>query len=122
MRKNRLLALAAAITVAAMGLACVRTRAPYSRVVYTGGYQNTVNVTVVNMSPQTICYVYISNVARETWGPDQLGATEVIPVGRARPFALPAGQWDLRADNCNHQPIGVLRGAWITTNSTLTVN
>jgi hypothetical protein len=123
MQLRRAVVTGAGVLVAAMSLACIRTQPRYygtSGAVYVAP-QNIVSVTVVNHSPQSICYMYISPVSQDTWGPDQLGATETIPPGAARQFNLPAGYWDLRADTCQHYPIATMRNALIARDVVLTV-
>jgi hypothetical protein len=62
-----------------------------------------ITVTVVNQWDVPICYVFISPSTSTEWGPDWLGATEVIMPGASRGFAVPAGQnYDFRADDCDH--------------------
>jgi hypothetical protein len=102
---------------AAMALSCAHTRTPRPGHIGSG----IVSVTVVNRAPQAVCYMYISPVSRDTWGPDQLGDTETIAPGAARQFSLPVGHWDLRADSCAHEPIGTLRNALIAGDTVLTL-
>lgn len=63
------------------------------------------SVTLVNNSGQTVCYVYISPTNETTWGEDQLGSTETISSGNSRTFSVSAGNYDLRAEDCNHNPL-----------------
>jgi hypothetical protein len=63
-----------------------------------------------NRSGQTICYVFISPTTESTWGDDWLGATEVIEDGQTRDFNVAAGDYDLRADNCENTAISEVYG------------
>jgi S1-C subfamily serine protease len=66
----------------------------------TGG---AISVTLINELEIPICYVFISPSTSTEWGPDWLGATEVIQPGASRGFAVPTGQnFDFRADDCDH--------------------
>lgn len=67
-------------------------------------------VRVVNNSSQEICYLYISPAGNETWGPDWMGQDTTIPAGSARTFQVPLGTYDLRADDCDHNPLSVQSG------------
>lgn len=59
-----------------------------------------------NDSGQTICYVRISLSSTPTSGEDQLGDSEVIGPGESRTWSdLPAGVYDLRAEDCDYLPI-----------------
>ncbi|MGD1996701.1 MAG: hypothetical protein PVH62_08005, partial [Anaerolineae bacterium] len=82
---------------------------PYSWIV-TGGADpgpSTASVVLSNSSGQTICYVNISPSANTTWGDDQLGPTETIPVGGTRTFNVSPGTYDLRALDCDQNQINV---------------
>ncbi len=59
-------------------------------------------LTLYNDSDEKICYVYISPTTEDTWGQDWLGEQETIAPGRSREFEVPAGTYDLRADDCDH--------------------
>jgi hypothetical protein len=60
-----------------------------------------------NESGIEICYVLISPTTDDMWGDDQLGDTETIRNGRSRTFEITAGQWDMRALDCNQNEIDV---------------
>jgi hypothetical protein len=47
------------------------------------------------------CYVYISLPTEDTWGPDQLGESEIIDAGASHDFELAAATYDVRIDDCN---------------------
>ncbi len=64
-------------------------------------------VVLHNNTGQTICFVYISPADSDTWGSDRLGTTEVISPGWFRVFVVPAGFYDLRADDCSHNELEV---------------
>lgn len=55
-------------------------------------------LTVQNGSPNVINNVFISLSSVQSWGQDQLGATEVIRAGGSRTFNLPPGDcnYDIR--------------------------
>jgi len=67
-----------------------------------------VPVTLVNQSSAVVCYVYISPVEDDTWGDDWLGSSEVVRPGERRTFDVPQGDYDLRADDCNHDVLDVM--------------
>lgn len=56
---------------------------------------------VVNDSPETICFVFLSFSEAQAWGYDELGETEVIPPGTSRAFDIPGGIYDLQAFDCD---------------------
>jgi hypothetical protein len=62
-----------------------------------------ITLTVVNELGVPVCYLFVSPSTSTEWGPDWLGATEVIQPGASRGFAVPAGVlYDFRADDCDH--------------------
>ncbi len=81
------------------------------------GYQQ-VNLQITNATGTTVCYLYISPVSDPNWGPDQLGS-RVLSAGETDNYALYAGQWDLRADDCSHNQLVTLRNATIAQSSNL---
>jgi len=66
-----------------------------------------VELTLYNSSDTIICYVYISPVDAKEWGEDWLGPNEMIGAGGSRTFSVPAGTYDLRADDCDGNPVDV---------------
>jgi hypothetical protein len=76
-------------------------------------------ITVVNRSPDDVCYVMISESDLETWGEDRLGAEETIEPGANRVFGLDAGTYDVRLETCDEAGMAT---AWeISRNTTITV-
>jgi hypothetical protein len=74
-----------------------------------GGGGGSGNVTLVNNSGETVCFVYISPVTDDMWGDDWLGAVETISSGSSRSFDVPGGQnYDMRADDCDHNELSVV--------------
>ncbi len=65
---------------------------------------------LVNESSYEVCYVYISPVDREDWGEDWLGLGTTIPAGASHTFPVPSGTYDLRADDCDGNPMNVQNG------------
>ncbi len=79
-----------------------------------------VNLSVTNGTGRTICYLYLSPVSDPNWGPDQLGS-RVLPSGQTETYQLYAGQWDIRADDCAHNQVAVLRNATLAASSQLVI-
>ncbi len=65
---------------------------------------------VRNSSSQTICYVSFSPASDGSWGPDRLGASEVIAPGATRGWRVPASSYDIRLQDCDHNVILDRRG------------
>jgi hypothetical protein len=79
----------------------------------------TVQLTVINQTTDSICYVYISPVTSDVWGDDWLGA-DTIPAGTNYTFNVPAGAYDLRADFCAGGDPVVQMGQDLTSDKTWT--
>ena len=65
-----------------------------------GGGSNDVTFTIVNRSPEDICYVLISPSDSDSWGDDQLGENDMISSGDRQTFTMPEGTYDIRVENC----------------------
>jgi hypothetical protein len=76
---------------------------------------------VVNESAYTICYVNFSPTTDSMWGPDRLGAQEVIAPGQSRGWAVPADTYDFRLLDCNQQVLMERRGEPIGSGQRRTV-
>jgi hypothetical protein len=70
-------------------------------------------LTLSNESGQTVCAVYITLSAlseEQEWGENRLQPGEVVEPGETRSFSVPAGTYDLRAEDCEGNVIDVRRG------------
>lgn len=47
----------------------------------------------------TVCFIYVRPTGQTHWGQDRLGASTVQPGGKFN-FQIPAGTYDLRAEDC----------------------
>ncbi|MBN1247097.1 MAG: hypothetical protein JXC32_05525 [Anaerolineae bacterium] len=75
-------------------------------------------ITVVNRSPDDICYVLISESSDDTWGDDQLGSDEMIKPGASRVFGMDAGTYDVRLETCDEAAMAT---AWeVSSDTTVT--
>lgn len=69
----------------------------------------TPSIIIQNNSNQNICKVRFSPSTDNSWGPDRLGASEQITPGTTRGWELPAGQYDIRLETCDEQPLAEQR-------------
>ena len=84
-----------------------------------GGGSNDVTFTIVNKSPDEVCYVLISASDSDSWGDDQLGEDETIASGDRQSFSMPKGKYDVRVENCDEAGMA---SAWEkSSNTTVTV-
>lgn len=74
-------------------------------------------VTVVNNSDQTVCFLQLSLAVAGGWGPDDLGESDVIPPGGSATITVPAGTYDLLARTCDLDVIAELTGFDLTVGS-----
>ncbi len=74
----------------------------------------TATVVLVNNTDADVCYVYISPVESDDWGEDWLGAEEVVGSRESREFTVPAGNYDMRADDCGHYTLDQRMGVAVS--------
>jgi hypothetical protein len=97
-------------------LACVRPGASGGK--SGGGSSSDLEFTIVNRSPEEICYVLISPSDSDSWGDDQLGENDTIAPGKRQTFSMPKDTYDIRAENCDE---AAMVTAWeLSSNATVT--
>jgi len=57
---------------------------------------------VRNASSDTICFVRLSPASSDSWGPDQLGASETIAPGQTRGWRMAPNHYDVRLEDCSN--------------------
>jgi hypothetical protein len=72
-------------------------------------------ITVVNESPDEVCYVLISNSESSDWGDDWLSGDETIAPGDSKTFTVSGGQHDVQLESCDE---AVMATAWFIERST----
>jgi len=72
-------------------------------------------------SGAVVCYVFLSPSGAQNWGFDRLGVDEGIDVGGATAFIVPAGFYDLLAQDCDQNDIADERDLDVTQDTTYTV-
>jgi hypothetical protein len=107
--KKKILILAALVLLALATLSCSVCEGVTGP---TGGGDG--NLTMINNSGETVCFVYISPVEDDTWGDDWLGSTETVSSGSQRRFDVPNGDYDLRATDCGGNELDVEWGVNIS--------
>lgn len=71
-----------------------------------GGDGELVSLEINNQTDTPICFVYISATEATEWGEDQLGTDNTVAAGGTFTITdIPAGIYDLRADDCSHNPL-----------------
>jgi hypothetical protein len=78
-------------------------------------------LTIINESEVEICYVYLAPSDGDDWGDDWLGAKNTIPPGESHTIRLTAGQYDARAEDCDHNVLSEVQGATISGDMKWTV-
>jgi hypothetical protein len=62
-----------------------------------------IRVTFINGTEQDVCFLYISPVESDQWGPDWLGAGKVLyPGERIEIAGIEARRTDVKAEDCDH--------------------
>jgi len=70
---------------------------------------------IINDTETSVCYVYLSPTKSDEWGEDQLGEENIIDPGNSFTLTdIPAGTYDLLAEDCDENQMGVVYGADIT--------
>jgi hypothetical protein len=85
-----------------------------------GGGTGGGTLTLTNNSGATVCYVYISPTTATEWGDDWLG-TSTVASGSSYTFNVPAGSYDLKAEDCSHNVLDVQFGISISGSMTWTI-
>jgi len=80
----------------------------------------TINLTVHNATGGSIWYIYISPTTSSTWGDDWLGS-DTLSAGETISFSVPAGSYDLRADDSSHNVVEQQMGVSLTSAYTWTI-
>ncbi len=62
-------------------------------------------LTVNNYSDLAVCDVYLAESHQPGWGGDWLETEEEIMPGQSQAFALSAGRWNIRLDDCRGTPL-----------------
>jgi len=75
---------------------------------------STASLEIINASDTDIWYLYISPSSSTTWGDDQLGAHIIAAGERYTITDIPAGTYDLKAEDSNHNPIETWMGVEIS--------
>ena len=73
----------------------------------------TIRLTLVNYTAETICRVYITPTDSEAWGDDWLGSAMIGP-GETHTLQVPVGSYDLQARGCNGDVLSEKRGVDLT--------
>ncbi len=90
--------------------------------VFIGGEHPFVTFTLENQSKSRICSVFFSPTDMTDWGQDDLPAGAVIEPSESHSFQLPAGVYDIAADDCEDQELDAVYGHTIADGGgTLTI-
>jgi hypothetical protein len=90
--------------------------------VFVGGEHPIVAFTLENRSKSKICSVYFSPTDMTDWGQNDLPAGDVIEPDETYSFQLPAGVYDISADDCEDQELDAVYGRTIADGGTLTIS
>ncbi|MBN1179298.1 MAG: WD40 repeat domain-containing protein [Anaerolineae bacterium] len=70
-------------------------------------------LTLYNDSNRTICYVYVTAADSTDWGSDLLGNIAVVAPGSSYNVALPAGDYNVKTEDCEREVITILENVAI---------
>ncbi|MEZ5229182.1 MAG: serine protease [Acidimicrobiales bacterium] len=74
-----------------------------SNTVYVGG-PGLVEFTVVNDTPDPVCYLQIAPTLANGWGPDDLGDDQTLAPGDEAVISMPPDLYDFKSQDCNFTP------------------
>lgn len=80
-----------------------------------------VTLTVINRTDVDICYLYLSAVGSDDWGPDRLGPKGTISPGDSLDVTLTPGRYDARAEDCDGEMLAEVHGADIRADRKWTI-
>lgn len=83
-----------------------------------GAVAGDATLTLVNNSGRTLCYVYISPTTDDYWNDNWLGPGEIVAPGESHAFSVLSGDYDLRADDCDHNQVDVVWAMPVTGSQT----
>lgn len=89
--------------------------------VFVGGEHPIITFTLENRSNSDICGVYFSAAGMIVWGQNRLPARDVIEPNESHSFQLPAGVYDISADDCEDQELDAVYEHAVADGGTLTV-
>jgi hypothetical protein len=70
------------------------------------------DITLTNNSYTEVCNVYIQPAGTTDWGTDKLIGT--VPVGSSKVFTVDKGTYNLYAQNCSSNPLGIVSNVAVT--------
>lgn len=77
--------------------------------------EETPSLEIINDTGIPVCFVYLSPTKSDEWGDDQLGEENTIQPGDSFTLTdIPSGTYDLLAEDCDENQIGVVTAADIT--------
>jgi uncharacterized protein YraI len=79
-----------------------------------------ITLSIFNNTSFTIVYVYIALSSNPSWGNDQLGASDTIPIGGTYSWVFPPGVYDVKVENGVHTELESWYNLDLTTDTTLT--
>lgn len=69
--------------------------------IFVGGDRKLIELVVENGFATELCYLFLSPSAAQNWGPDRLGAQEVVEPGARQAFSVASAEYDLRVLDCD---------------------
>jgi hypothetical protein len=77
--------------------------------------EETPSLEIINDTEISVCFVYLSPTKSDEWGDDQLGEENTIQPGKSFTLTdIPAGTYDLMAQDCDGYQVGVVTAADIS--------
>jgi S1-C subfamily serine protease len=78
-------------------------------------------VTFVNNTSFEICFLQVAPSLANGWGPDDLGATQTVPVGASVQLSIPGDTYDVLGQDCDLTRAAEIYGVAATEGATISV-
>ena len=92
-----------------------------SNSVFVGDQYVPVTVEVLNGTSSEVCYLQLSPVGAQSWGPDDFDATTTLPAGESLPLTVIGAVYDVLATDCDDNVVSESYGVDLSGGGTLTL-
>ncbi len=89
--------------------------------IFVDGDRRMVELVLENGFATDLCFAFLSPSAAQNWGPDRLGAEEVVGPGDRRAFPVANGEYDLRILDCDGELLTEAYGVELSDDLAYTV-
>lgn len=92
-----------------------------SNTLFIGDQYGPVDILVINGTDSTVCYLWLSPVGAQNWGPDELGADVTIDYAEELQLTIVGEVYDVLAEDCDGNTLVESYGVDLTLGGSLTL-